>query len=138
MNEIASRLDDAQARLKSTTERPYMTDQGADSKRAKDPSYVVFAQGGEDGVWDLLTPTPVKASSRKAAIVAAAPGEGGTFFAIPAEQFKPPTRTVRQTTVDDGDHALQVLELIGTVTLPPMSPCLAYRNRPSLHSARGK
>lgn len=103
MDEVATRLDAAQARLKSTTERQPVAEQQS-SKRTKDPSYVVFArdgQGLEEGIWALLTPTPIKASSRKAAIVAAAPGEGGTFFAVPADQFKPVTRTVRQTTVDE-------------------------------------
>jgi hypothetical protein len=100
MSDIAARLDDAQARLKSTTERPPVSDEPPPvSKRTKDPSYVVFAQD-EEKLWMLLTPTPIKASSRKAAIVAAAPDEGGTFFVVPAEQFKPLTRTVRQMTVD--------------------------------------
>ena len=103
MNDIAACLDEAQARLKSTTERQLMTEEEP-VKRTKDPSYMVFSQGGqglEEGIWALITPTPIKASGRKAAIVAAAPERGGTFFAIPAEQFKPVTRTVRQMTVDE-------------------------------------
>jgi hypothetical protein len=100
VSDVASHPDEAYARLKSITERQCMAEQES-SKRTKDPSYVVFAQDGEEGGWALITLTPIKASSRKAAIVAAAPGEEGTFFAVPAEQFRPLTRTVRQTTVDE-------------------------------------
>ena len=98
--ERAARFDRAHDRLKFTTEEQQVIGTPEPVKRTKDPSYVVFAQDAAEGMWMLLTPTPIKAAGRKAAIVAAAPGEDGVFFAIPAKEFQPLPRTCRQTTVD--------------------------------------
>lgn len=77
-------------------------------KRTKDPSYFVLVEKiGTDPTeqrrWALLTPTPVKASSRKAAIVAAASKDetDGTYAVIPAKDWKPIRRQSRQVTIDE-------------------------------------
>ncbi|HEY1690011.1 MAG TPA: hypothetical protein VGF95_14245 [Solirubrobacteraceae bacterium] len=71
----------------------------SEAKRSKDPSYLIF-QRQVDGAWMQLTKEPVKASSRKAAVLAATKDEG-EFWVIPAEQFRPVKRQVRQVTVDE-------------------------------------
>lgn len=78
------------------------------AKRPKDPSYVVLVEKigtspDEPRRWHLLTPTPIKAPSRKAAIIAAASKDetDGTYAVIPEKDWKPVRRVSRQVAVDE-------------------------------------
>lgn len=78
------------------------------TKRTKDPSYVVLVEKiGTDPSdprrWALLTPEPIKAPSRKAAILAAASKDetDGTYAVIPEKDWKPIRRASRQVTIDE-------------------------------------
>ncbi len=76
--------------------------------RKKDPSYYVLVERiGVDPAdprrWVLITNEPIKAASRKAAIVAAASSDetDGTYVVVPAKEWKPVRRISRQVTIDE-------------------------------------
>lgn len=87
----SARMDAAAERLKAEKPEPVK------AKRTKAPTYYVLME--LDGRYELLTPEPVAASSRKEAVRGLdAPGTEprvGTFLVILADQWQTVTRTVK-------------------------------------------
>ena len=94
----STRMEAAAERLK--VEKP---------KRTKSPSYMVLCAETDEheGFWALLTPEPIAAPSRKAAITQAVAERGNgkaigvseRFVVIPADQWVEITRTLKPPAV---------------------------------------